>query len=109
LVAGIADDLADFTSGRLTASCRLVQMKRQGGKQMRKTIVAAMFGVLVAGASAAAAHAASCSDPYRVCLRKCAKVPGSCAAGLCEGFKASCMQTGTWQSPNYRKEGLAKR
>jgi hypothetical protein len=72
-------------------------------------VFAAMFGVLFMAAGVATANAASCSDPYRVCLKKCAKVPGSCAADLCEGFKASCMQTGTWESPNYRKEGLAKR
>jgi hypothetical protein len=77
--------------------------------KMGRIIFAAMFGVLVMAAGVATADAASCSDSYRVCLKKCAKVPGSCAGGLCEGFKASCMQTGTWESPNYQKDGLAKR
>ena len=76
---------------------------------MRRMMFAGMFGVLTIGFSVATADAATCSEPYRVCLKKCATVPASCAAGLCEGFKASCMQTGTWQSPNYRKDGLEKR
>jgi len=76
---------------------------------MRRMVFAAMLGVLGMGVSTVAANAATCSEPYRVCLKRCATVPGSCAGGLCEGFKASCMQTGIWQSPNYRKEGLQKR
>jgi hypothetical protein len=69
-----------------------------------------IFSVLALLGTASTASAASCSEPYRRCKQICASgTKGPCAAGLCEGFKASCMQTGVWNSPNYRAEGLTKR
>jgi hypothetical protein len=76
-----------------------------------KTLAAALFGLMLAAASAAQADPMKCSGEEKVCLTNCkkaARVAYSVCATGCGARLSTCMKTGCWDNGTQRYCGLAK-
>jgi hypothetical protein len=51
----------------------------------------------------------SCSEAYGICASRCGSgVRVEQCRMNCSGYRDECLRTGTWQSSQYRAQGLAR-